>query len=268
MYKIIAPTDFSEVSQNAIRYAISLIQDYGGQLTLVNYYYSPNVFGHQKLMDEMVKEGVEEEMEKLVETSSQWLGPDQKLESKLVPGDTADGLKWLAKKHLYDLVIMGSQGSVKKIKSFFGSTAKSVIEKVEIPTLIIPPDTHYKKLENFVLADDGSLQDNNLEFLAGLGKLFKGHMHILHIGDVSVNKEMMDHYTEFLKDFSYSFHNVEGSDIIEGINLFAESVNADMIVMTKRRKNFIHKILDVSYTNLELFNSKIPLLILHEHAEF
>ncbi len=267
MYRIISPTDFSEVSKNAIQYAIDLIQDYGGQLTIANFYYSPPVFGHQKLLDEQVKLGAEDEMAELLETTSKWLGQDQTLQSELITGDCADGLKGMVKRNKFDLVIMGSQGSTRKIKSWFGSTAKSVLEKVKVPTLIIPPETKYKKLENFVFADEGSMQDANLRFLAGLGKLFKGHLHILHVGEQTFSKEVIDHYGEILQDFSYSFHNVEDDDVMHGISVFAESVNADMIVMARKKKELLQKILDVSYTNLALFQSKIPLMILHEHPE-
>ncbi|MBK8501869.1 MAG: universal stress protein [Saprospiraceae bacterium] len=267
MYKIIVPTDFSGVSKNALLYSVSLINNVGGHISLVNFYTVPNVTGHQKLMEQMVRDGVEKEMEKLVVVTTQWIGQGETIDSRVIRGQCAEGLVKWGKEDDYDMIIMGSQGSSNKMKLILGSTAKTVVNKVDLPTLIVPPMAKYQAIRNVVLADDGDLQESNLRFIAKLGLETQGHLYILNVGEIKIQKEIIDQYGKILKDFSYSFHNIEGDDVLNSMNYFTEEVDADLLVMTKRRKSFFQKIFGISHTDLELFRTSIPLLILHEHDD-
>ena len=197
MYKIIVPTDFSGVAKNALLYSVSLINDVGGHISLVNFYDVPNVSGHQKLMDQMIRDGVEKEMEKLVIVTTQWLGQGETLDSRAIRGHCAEGLEKWCKTDDYDLIIMGSQDSANKMKLILGSTAKAVVNKVDLPTLIVPPKAKYKAIRNVVLADDGGLQESNLRFIAKLGSDTQGHLYILHVGEITIQKEIIDRYGKF-----------------------------------------------------------------------
>lgn len=266
MYRIICPTDFSEVSKNALLYAISLVNDLGGHLHVVNFYEVPHATGHEQMMDDMIREGAEKEMEQLITASTQWLSSDRSIDYLVHRGECAEQLRIMAKDDQFDLIVMGSQNSTHKMKLIFGSTTKSVINHVDRPTIVVPPSIKYRPIEKIVFAAEGIIRDSLLEFIAEFGDNTLRHLYFLHVGDINVEKELIDHYGRFMSDYSYSFHNIEGDDILNGINMFAGEVEADLLIMEKKKKNFFQRLFGVSHTDLELFRAEIPLMVLHHDS--
>ena len=264
MYRIICPTDFSEVSKNALLYAISLLNDLGGHLHIAHFYDVPHASGHDKMMDDMIEQGAEEEMEVLVKVSSQWLASRTTMDYVIRRGDCAEQLNLMAHKDKFNLIVMGSQGPKNKMKLIFGSTAKAVINQVDVPTIIIPPDISYRPIHKIVVATDEVISESGLELITDFGRSMLDHLYILHIGEINIGKEEINYYGNFLTSFSYSFHNIEGDDVLNGINVFTEEVGADLLVMTKRKRKFFQKIFGISHTDLELFQAQLPFMIIHD----
>lgn len=264
MYRIVCPTDFSEVSKNALLFAISLVNDIGGHLEVAHFYEVPHATGHDKMMDDMVREGAEKELQALLSVSAQWLGSGRTMEPVIARGDCTDQLRILSNTSPMDLIVMGSSNSTQKMKLIFGSTTKAVINRIEVPTLVVPGDLRYRPFRKVVLAVEDLIRENALNFISSLGKNIIEHLYLLHVGDINVEREMIDHYNKGLTDYSYSLHNTEGDDVLNGINSFVKEVDADLLVMIKRKRNFLQRIFGVSHTDLELFQADVALLILHE----
>ncbi|MCB0669085.1 MAG: universal stress protein [Saprospiraceae bacterium] len=263
MYQVICPTDFSEVSKGALQYAISLLNDLGGHLQVTHFYQIPPATSHNKMMDDMVKDGAEEEMQILLNDNTPRLGSGQTMDQLVKRGDCADQLCFLTKDGHVDLIVMGSNSSIHKMNLIFGSTAKSVINRVKVPVIVVPPGGDYRPYQKIVLACEDLIQAEVLEFVSSLGRNSLHHLYFLHVGEISFEKEIIDYYNRYLKDFSYSLHNIEGDDVLTGVNLFVQEVGADLLVMIKRKKNYLQRLFAVSHTDLELFQAEIPLLIMH-----
>jgi len=264
MYRLVCPTDFSEVSKNALLYAISLLNDLGGHLHIAHFYQVPHAASHDKMMDDMMRQGAEKEMEVLIRVSTQWLAAGTTMDYIVKRGDCAEQLCFMASDDQFDVIVMGSQDPKHKMKLIFGSTAKAVINRVEVPTVVVPPDIKYRPIHKMVLATDDLMAEQILQFITKFGSQMLNHLYILHVGEINFGKKEIALYNDFLQNFSYSFHNIEGDDVLNGINVFVEEVGADLLVMTKRRKKFLQKIFGVSHTDLELFQAHLPFMVLHE----
>lgn len=261
MVQLIALTDFSEVSKNAFWYGHALSRDLGGKLTLLHYYQEVKTTGHFKSMRDIMKEDAEREMELLINQDKDAL-VDSAIETKVVEGDVTMRLQTV-KDTQNHLVVIGSSGATNRLASVFGSTAKALINSISLPTLIVPPNCTYKKPQTMVVANDGMMSESNLKYLDLVASKLGAHLYFLHIGDIDIDQKSIDRYSTFLKSSAYSFHNINAKDIIVGINKFADSVQADMVVMAKNKRNFLQKIFTTSHTNAELFHTVIPLFILH-----
>ena len=265
MYRVICPVDFSDVSKNALLYAVHLLNDLGaGHLQVLHCYELPSATGHERMMNEAVRSGAQKDMETVISVTTPWLGPNETIDYAIHTGDCPEHLNKIANERKYDLIVLGSESSAQRMKIIFGSTTKEILNQVEMPTLVVPDQVKYEPLKNIVLAIEDKINPETFQVINRLGKTHMQHLSILHVGDINIGKREIDYYGQLMGDYSYSFHNIEGDDVINGINGFVEDIDADLLVMEKHKRKFFQKIFRVSHTNLELFEARIPLLVLHE----
>ncbi len=68
-----------------------------------------------------------------------------------------------------------------------------------------------------------------------------------------------------LEEVPHTFHKFSGSnEVNEIVNLFVSEENADMICMIRRGRGFWENLFHKSVTRKEIFNSPVPLLVLHK----
>ena len=265
MIELIVPTDFSNVSKNALHYAAALYRVFRDKLTIVHCFQKIRATGHFKSMDDIIKGDAEKEMQLLKDDLGSDLCKSNKVATRIVEGDVSTLLQTLKSEDRHQLLVMGSSGT-SKIEKIFGSTAKAVINHVKIPTLIIPPDCQFIKPTNIVVANDGMMTEANLQFLLLFANAIGAHMFFLHVGALEMSKELVDRYIRTLGNANFSFHNIENADPLLGINEFTNAIQGHMVIMAKRKRNFLQKIFSASYTNRRLFHSRKPLLILHRET--
>jgi hypothetical protein len=64
--------------------------------------------------------------------------------------------------------------------------------------------------------------------------------------------------------YNHSFNIIERDDIEEGINKFLKNHPTDLLIMVAKKRNFITKIIEPSHTKKMTYQTKIPLLVLHQ----
>ena len=143
--KILFPTDFSETSEEAARYAISFAREFKAKayvLHVVNEkiftegYNLPRVVSRESLEEEMAAEA-------------------KKRLKTLIPSEDAEGLDWepvirqgepfleiirFAKEEDIDLIVIGTHGRSGFEHIIFGSTAEKVVRKAPCPVLSVQPE--------------------------------------------------------------------------------------------------------------------------------
>jgi nucleotide-binding universal stress UspA family protein len=260
--QLISLTDFSETSKNAFRYAHGLSFDLGASLTLVHYYEHINTTGHFKSMKNIMQEDAEREMKELIAEARETMNVGDEVLCKVLEGNVITNLQRLKASRDY-LVVMGSRGATNKLATVFGSTAKSLVNRVDLPTLIVPPHYSYRKPQTIVVANDGMMTEANLKYVDMVATKLGAHLYFLHVGDLEIDQKLIDKYSIYLETCTYSFHNIAAGDIVLGINRFANNVQAELVIMAKNKRNFLQSIFVTSQTNEELFHSMTPLLVLH-----
>ena len=269
MKKILVPTDFSTIADNALNYAIELAAAFKSQLYLCHVY---NI--HRKV-DYNWKYGPDEqpyvkELEQKMNTTR--LKFDEKIKLKGVQLHTIleeDSLFSLFKKkvveHEIDLIVMGTKGASGFEKVIFGSVAATALEYANVPVLVIPPDHTFQSMKQVILATD--LADSPTIIRSLLKKVataFGAHLTVLHVNSNPNNDTQPADYLA-LTDIETTYREIALSGSInESINAFIDKNEFDLICMLRRRRNFFESILNKSITKAQVFNSSIPLLVLPE----
>lgn len=138
---ILFALDFSQSSDYAFQYALSLTRNYQARLLIVHIinepvdlrgFYVPHI-SFEKLEQE-IEEGAKKMMEKFCREQ---LGDYGNYETFLLPGIPYDEIIKKAEEQSADLIIMGTHGRTGLDHVLFGSTAEKVVRKSAIPVMTI-----------------------------------------------------------------------------------------------------------------------------------
>lgn len=142
MFKtILFATDFSESSDHAFEYALSLARKFESRLGIIHVisepvdlrgFYVPHI-SFDKLEEE-IEQGALKMMEKFCRTHTH---DYSKVESFVVPGIPYDEIIKKAQEISADLIVVGTHGRTGLDHVLFGSTAEKVVRKSTIPVMTI-----------------------------------------------------------------------------------------------------------------------------------
>lgn len=138
---ILFPTDFSESSDYAFQYALTLARCFDSRLTIVHVinepvdlrgFYVPHI-SFDKLEEE-IEEGAKKMMEKFCRVH---LRDYENYETFVLPGIPYDEIIKKAAEVGADLIVMATHGRTGLDHVLFGSTAEKVVRKSPIPVMTI-----------------------------------------------------------------------------------------------------------------------------------
>jgi len=141
--KILYPTDFSEASENAQRYAISFAKAFGARLYLL----SVNQPFNMAFLDPLIVHDLDTNREAAVRENLGRLRAEMaqqgiEVEAEMRRGSTSYEIVSFAKEKEIDLIIMGTHGWSGLNHVLMGSTAEVVVRKAPCPVLTVRPVVH------------------------------------------------------------------------------------------------------------------------------
>ena len=146
MKTIIAATDFSPISLNAVNYAVDMAMSVNANLLLLNVYSIPVVYSDGPIFTlpvEELREGSEKTLDKLrIEILHKAEGKIN-VSTKSRMGNITEELEDICKSIQPFAVVIGIRGKTNLGKAIFGSSALSIIKKLTWPVLCIPPDVKF-----------------------------------------------------------------------------------------------------------------------------
>ena len=273
MKNILAPTDFSEIADNAVNYAFEFAQSCNASVTLLHCFHIPIISG-DALVTAIDFEDLEKESRDLLNIRKRKLiqkYPGVKVDMVSNAGFAAEEIVRYGKEGKVDLIIMGITGSG-TFDELLGDTTISVVKNSEIPVLIVPREKVFKKLKNIVITFDRKQIENinNIVPAIELAKQFNSNTTALHIKQRHAIDSTEDYLAEkqiadLLAEIDHRKINfITNVNTIEGIEHYLNRHDVDMLVMLKRKHGFFDQLFHGSNTNKMAFHTNVPLLILHE----
>jgi len=131
---ILAPTDFSYASEEALRWATSLARDAGAKLIIVHVEEPPMAYAGELPLapDEATRDELRRSLAQTLPTDS-----NVPYEHKLLVGEPASAIVDLAEREHADLIVMGSHGRKGITRLLMGSVAEAVVRKAKCPVLTV-----------------------------------------------------------------------------------------------------------------------------------
>lgn len=138
---ILFATDFSESSDHAFEYALSMAKCFNARLLILHIinelvdlrgFYVPHISIDS--LEEEMEESARNMMDKFIESHTQNYG---RVEPIVVPGIPYDEILKKAEDESVDLIVLGTHGRTGLDHVLFGSTAEKVVRKSTIPVMTI-----------------------------------------------------------------------------------------------------------------------------------
>lgn len=133
--KILFPTDFSTVSDEALHYATMMARDSGAKLLIVHVEEPPLAYGGGDMYY-----GVPEPDTAAIHKMLTALKPDDDrvaFEHRLIVGSPADEIVELAKRENIDMIVMACHGRTGVMRFLMGSVAERVVREAPCPVLTV-----------------------------------------------------------------------------------------------------------------------------------
>lgn len=275
MKTIIVPTDFSPVSLNAVNFAADMAMAIDASILLLNVYNIPVTYSEATILllsiDELKKESetqLEELKQKLLHVTSGKI----KVYAEARMGNTIDELEELCKQIRPFAVVMGVKGKTGLEKIVFGSTTLSAIRHLTFPVICVPPGKEYGKgIKKIGFACDFKqvVETTPVQFIKQMVTEFDAELHILNVDYNNKNFKPETPEQSFLihnllEDLKPIYHFINNTDVEDGINLFAESNNLDLVITIPKKHKLLEGIFKPSSSKQLVFQSHIPVMCVHE----
>ncbi|MBX7181669.1 MAG: universal stress protein [Bacteroidia bacterium] len=273
MKTLLAPTDFSESGNNAVKYAAHLAHSIKGKLIILHV---GQIEGNTPEIPQMILswEAVEkvarDKMHSLRDDIHRELGALE-IECRYRLGSTTDEILYKSKKEHADLIVVGMNGHTELLDRIIGSVATELGRKSEKPVLIIPVHSEFHPYEKIVLGTDLSSISNQetLKPLKTLARFFESKIFVLN-----VRKSLEETPTEsevtgsievdqFLDGVKHVRDFKEATEIEEGIQSYAKEHKAELICLIAHHHSFWYRLTHETHTKKMMFQTEIPTLILH-----
>lgn len=275
MKKILVPTDFSQTADAALEMALSLAKLYNAHITLLHTAYTAynadirvteastyidSAFDTEKLRSEIIN--FQNLCKERVQKANYPLMGYQIASGKVVATTTT-----IAENEGYDLIVMGTRGDSHDGEWFVGSNAEKIVRTASCPVLSVRRKPKHDSIKKIVLACDlESKHPLPMEDIKAWQKKFEATLNLVFVNtpiNFTPTKDVQRQVHNFANKYAlddYSFHLYCDYTEDDGINHFAESVDADLIVVISERKQGFARLLSGSVSEGVVYGAKIPVL--------
>ena len=276
MKKILFPTDFSNVANNAFVHALGLAKLVHGELVLLHTYELPimdsqfGVQNYKEIYDSIELSNLDlfkEEIPKLRKIAQKNGLEAIKMNPILKDGDLLHSIRETVKKENIDYVVMGTSGANGWIEKLLGTNTGEAITSLEVPVFCIPEGSKYSKIDTIGFTTRFREKDKvALQNVIKIAKAAKAIVKCLYVETVESDNSaaVYQEWETLFKDAPVQFFIIPGEDARETIEDFIISQEIDVLAMISYKRNFFQWLFTSSFTEEMAFVSTIPILALHE----
>ncbi|WP_291401700.1 universal stress protein [Daejeonella sp.] len=275
MKTILAPTDFSEVSLNAVNYAAQMANILGINLTLLHVCPVTMTYTDVPPPALYIEESISKAEKQLKELKAKILKDAPKkitIKTKVLTGDVVSGIKNICEVMDTYAVVMGADSSNTIDRFLFGGNTIEAIKSLSWPLIIVPSKVHFGRLHKIGLACDfrDVASTVPVDEIIKLVKEFNSELHILHVQTESRKTSDLEtaNATRWLHDqlgaLNPKYHFMVSDKVEKSINDFAEKNKLEMLIVTPKKHSFFNKILKSSKSKNIVLQAQVPVLSIHE----
>lgn len=270
--RILIPTNKNPLMKKAIEFVTSIfpsaeyyligVVDISGESLLLYSGYSAE---YLDVLESLEKEAIDEALEILRSRNA------RVVDSVLLKGYPSKTILAYASRNDINMILLTTSSKVGTEQVRLGSTARLIIEKSRIPTMLITPFSKCGEVKKILNPTSGSKYSFRASMLSiNFAMQFNGMVKMLHLGKIK-NEKMI----EMLKDYAsrlnvpYEIEEVRDENLVHRI--IEESKVHDIIIASRGRRGFSYKFRyfspELALGNLErevIELSPVPIMLVNE----
>lgn len=273
MKRILLTTDFSVVSEKAMRYMFNLLGDHASEFTFLYAYYSfPSDSSSEVSFSsfETIYSRSKARMQQFIATAEHLdTNNIHTFKSLLFPASPAGAMSFLSYQRDFDLVVTGTKSKREDI--FFGNIATDIVRYVPTNTVIVPEKIDLKPIRNVVMAIDERVSFLFQE-LTELKAILQKNRATLTLLNITSGKEKDKEpcstydYHRFFKDIEVVDYPIYAKNFEDGITKYLSFHEADMLVIITRQPSFFEGLFNRSITTKLALNPLVPLMSIYNKS--
>ncbi len=170
------------------------------------------------------------------------------------------------------MVVMGLTGKSPRAQRFSGSNTLLMSEREVCPVLIIPEGVAFNGIANALITSELKFVEETpcLLSVKRVLEYFKPALHILNVDSkhyIELSEEYKaekDKMEALMKEFNPEFYFMDLYDFHESVDAFATDNDIDLIIIAPKYHDFFGKLFKTLHTKKLIYQSKVPVLAVHE----
>jgi nucleotide-binding universal stress UspA family protein len=273
---MLLPTDFSDNSWNAIKYALQLFKNEACNITLLNTYtpliyqvdemqFDSDKFGLVHSMADVSETGLDEMLQKI---RNEFNNPKHTFSKISSFNSLTTEINELYKEKMMDMIVMGTKGATGVRELLFGTNTVHLIKDARCPILAIPSNYSFEPPHEILFPSDYEVnfQERHIQPIMDIASSFKSRIHVLNTSrgyELSIEQEKNRQKLEsYFKDLTYSFHSVSSQNVQEAITSFQLTTSINLLIMIKNKHSFFENLFFKSVINQIGFHLNVPFLVI------
>ncbi|MFT5723705.1 MAG: nucleotide-binding universal stress UspA family protein [Bacteroidia bacterium] len=264
MKTIVCPVDFSDLSENAANYAARIARDLDAEVVLAHAQHVPVLDVHtppstvKDMMDNQQLEN-SKKLDGLASRLKSSIGGD--IRTWQTFGLVVDMIKEIEAESRVSLVIMGTKGATNSFDKWIGTTSSDVMQRCEMPMIIVPEGSVYIGWTKVGYATDFTMEaDNAILDFQELIRPFTSELSIIHVSNKKINA---DELLAVVRHFepTANVDTIVGESIAAELNDYVLENDLQLIAIKRHRRGFINNLFHKSTSKELAITSKMPVFI-------
>ena len=272
MKKILFPTDFSEVANNAFVHALELAKMVHGELVLLhsfelpiydNQFFPENYAAIYDSVELSEFEMFKNEIPKLRAIAESHHLDKIKMSHRLKDGNLVSAIKESIADDAIDYLVIGTSGATGWESFFMGTNASSIITDAGIPVYCVPSDAPFQKIDTIGFTTRFRPKDKKaLQTVLQLAHKAKAKVKCLYVktSNSDVSNATIAEWKEEFKSEPIDFYIIEDDDIQVIITDFIMYKEIDVLIMLPYKRGFFEGLFHTSLTKKLATDFEIPIL--------
>ena len=276
MKKILLPTDFSDNSWNAIKYALQLYKDQECNFILLHTY-TPIVYHVEHLQAsytqlqviDALKETAKKRLDDTLQRINSEFNNTKHIFSQVTSFNTLTSeIEELYRGGVIDVIITGTKGASGVKEILFGSNTVHIIKNARCPIFAIPSGFSYEAPHEILFPTDLDIlfKHSKLKILKVIVQSNNARLNVMHVSSgnelTEKQKRNQDNLESIFKNSAFLFHNVKPMNIAHAINEFQVKHKINLLVMINNKHSFFENLFFKNTINRIGFHLNVPFLVI------
>jgi len=265
MKNILVPLGTSSSSVDTLQYAIDFAQEIDANVYVISIFQEFSKVAGMAKVNTLLKEESENRIDEALKNVDK---KDISVIAHPIKGGIIEGVLRFNKHVPVDLMILSQRSNSVSEEEYLGKTTGALVKETNIPVLILPDGTVFKKPGSILMAFKNGVfpKKSMLDPMRAIRMAFNTKLNLLHVHTPAVTEDMK-RLSKKLEKLSTSYTVSVNATTYQGVLENYKAFNPDMICVVRRKRGFFKKLWEKGAVLKKEFYTTKPLLILGVQEE-